>query len=120
VARKCKHTDCLTCPYEDCISSHGPAKVKGKEKHKLTPEEYYERKLEYQRKYNNTHKEQHARYYREHADNIKRRQIEERTERALKENKDIFIWITNGDQNTRIKLSQLSQYESKGWHRGRT
>lgn len=55
----CEHDNCFTCPYPDCISDTEPmASGKGKPgRKKMNPEEVRQHRLEYQRRYNQEHKE---------------------------------------------------------------
>ena len=47
---RCKHNDCFTCPYTDCISDTAPKGAR-KKRQKITKEEAKRRKTEYNRKY---------------------------------------------------------------------
>ena len=53
----CEHSDCFTCPYDDCISDIGPMEQRKKPgRKKLPPEELRKHRLAYNRKYNAEHK----------------------------------------------------------------
>ena len=60
---KCEHTDCMTCPYPDCISTNnGPANQPKKKpgRKKLPPLEKKQRKQRYQHDYYEKHKKEKA------------------------------------------------------------
>lgn len=77
----CEHSDCFTCPYDDCISDIGPMKERKKPgRKKLPPEELHKHRLAYNRKYNAEHKEKMGQYmktyYQEHrAEYIERERL---------------------------------------------
>ena len=65
---KCKHDDCFTCPYPDCISDIAPKGTR-KKRQKLTKEEAKRRKSEYNKKYYRKNdariSELHRKYYKD-------------------------------------------------------
>lgn len=48
---KCKHDDCFTCPYPDCIAEKAAREEKSRNRRKLTPDEIKRRKREINKKY---------------------------------------------------------------------
>lgn len=81
---KCKHDDCFTCPYPDCIVGSGmaytdPVKLEASRQKRcgrkpLSPEEKARRKQEYNRLYNQTHREELRKKYLEKTEGkVKRR-----------------------------------------------
>lgn len=73
----CLHDDCFSCPYPDCISKDEPKKKKPGRK-KLPPEVVHQHRIEYQRRYNEEHREEiYAKmkaYYQEHKEEYRARE----------------------------------------------
>lgn len=84
---KCKHDDCFTCPYADCISDR-KAEPKKRGRKKLDPEELRQRRNARARHYHETHKEEHRaymrKYYAEHKEAWRTREKRYRMMKALR------------------------------------
>ena len=61
---KCKHDDCFTCPYDDCICDKAKKSEKTK-KEKLSPEELKRHRQETNKKYYNRNSSWISEYKRE-------------------------------------------------------
>ena len=128
---KCNHTDCLTCPYPECISPSGPSKddsIENRVETRGRKKKYFNKKehqKEYGKMYYQSHKksisEWHKKYYAENKEHILERERQKRAER----NGDVrvrqfTIWVTDGVNDRRIKVEQYDEYVAKGYKKGRT
>ena len=121
---KCKHTDCFTCPYPECISEAGPAKNDVKRK-KLDPQVRKQRARDYQKQYYLAHREECALYAKQYYERNKEHLLELQRKRQIKLNdgkrvRELTIWVTDGINSKRIKEEQYDEYAAKGYRKGRT
>lgn len=133
---KCSHTNCLTCPYPDCISETGPMSEsdatetenrpkKKRGRKKLDPEVKKQRARDWQKQYYYAHKKEHAIKAREYYHKNKEHILEKQRQRRAELNGDtrvreFLIWVTNGTEDKRIKDAQYDEYVAKGYRKGRT
>lgn len=126
---KCEHTNCMTCPYPDCISAnHGPANQPKKKpgRKKLPPLEKKQRKQRYQHDYYEKHKKEKAayakKYYAEHREELIEysRNYAETHQAVSHRRRRLSIWVTDGVKSIRIKPEKYDEYIAKGWKKGRT
>lgn len=118
--------NCFECPYEDCISEVEPEAAPKKKRGRkgLPPEEREQHQKEYRHRYYEEHKEKLLAYIREYnrknVDTLRVKQRAYRDAKGARKDRPITIWVTNGIENKRTLLSNLEEFEARGWYRGRS